>query len=177
MPWSIEPLATSGARFDGALQVYREAFSRPPYSDRERANEVRARIAAQHGRRPGFRAFCAMHSDGRVIGMTYGYHSQPGQWWHDAVAAVIPPAAYREWLTDPYELAEIAVAPAFQSMGVGRALITRLLEGLSESTCLLSTQTDSRAHELYSRVGFELIVEMKFTTGGKSFYVMGKRLR
>jgi GNAT superfamily N-acetyltransferase len=177
MPWTIEPLPTEGPRFDAALAVYREAFSRPPYSDRERAKEVRARIASQHGSRPGFRALCAIHHDGRVIGMCYGYHGSPGQWWHDAVAAAITPEEYRRWLADPFELAEIAVAPAFQSLGIGRGLIAGLLHGLSEATCVLSTQTDSRAHELYERVGFETFVEMRFMTGGKPFYVMGKQLR
>jgi len=59
---------------------------------------------------------------------------------------------------------------------VGSALITELLRGRPERTCVLSTRTDSRAHELYARLGFELIIEMAFTTGGWPFYVMGKRL-
>lgn len=177
MPWTIEPLPTEGPRFESALAVYREAFARPPYNDRERAREVRNRIASQHRARPGFRAFCAVHSDGRVIGMCYGYRSEPGQWWHESVAAAISPAAYREWLSDAFELAEVAVAPAFQSLGIGRALIEHLVAGLAERTCVLSTQVDSRAHRLYSRLGFEHIVEMQFLTGGKRFYVMGRRLR
>jgi hypothetical protein len=41
---------------------------------------------------------------------------------------------------------------------------------------VLSTRTDSNAHVLYSRLGFELIEEMAFTTGGYPFYVMGRRL-
>jgi GNAT superfamily N-acetyltransferase len=109
--------------------------------------------------------------------MCYGYRSEPGQWWHEAVAAAISPEAYRRWMTDSFELAEVAVAPAFQSLGVGRALIQRLVEGIPEAVCVLSTQTDSRAHELYSRLGFEMITEMQFMTGGKPFYVMGKPLR
>jgi ribosomal protein S18 acetylase RimI-like enzyme len=177
VPWTIEPLPKEGPRFEGALAVYREAFSRPPYSDRERANEVRKRIASQHGSRPGFRALCALHSDGRVIGMAYGYRSEPGQWWHEAVSAVVSAASYRRWMTDAWELAEIAVAPAYQSMGIGRALIDRLLEDVSEATCVLSTQTNSRAHELYERAGFQVFAEMRFVTGGKMFYVMGKELR
>ena len=176
MAWTIEPLPTSGSRFEAALAVYREAFSRPPYSDSERVNEVRSRIAAQHGRRPGFRAFCAMHGDGRVLGMTYGYRSEPGQWWHEAVAAAIAADAYAAWLSDAYELAEVAVAPAFQSFGIGRALIERLLSGVAERSCVLSTRSDSNAHLLYRRIGFHEITEMKFFTGGHPFYIMGRRL-
>ena len=177
MACTIEPLPPCGARFESALAVYREAFSRPPYSDTERANEVRARVASQHGRRPGFRAFCATHADGRVLGMTYGYRSEPGQWWHDAVAAVIEPAAYSIWLGSAYELAEVAVAPAFQSFGIGRALIERLIEGVPERTCVLSTRSDSNAHRLYRRLGFVELAEMQFFTGAHPFYIMGRLLR
>lgn len=176
MAWMIEPLPTSGARFEAALAVYREAFSRPPYSDSERVNEVRARVASQHRRRAGFRAFCAVHADGRVLGMTYGYRSEPGQWWHEAVAAVIGPEDYAAWLSDAYELAEVAVAPAFQSFGIGRALIDHLLSGVQERTCVLSTRSDSNAHRLYRRIGFQEITEMKFFTGGHPFYIMGRLL-
>lgn len=177
MAWTIEPLPTSGARFEAALAVYREAFSRPPYSDSERVHEVRARIASQHGRRPGFRSFCAIHADGRLLGMTYGYRSEPGQWWHEAVAAAIEPDAYARWLSDAYELAEVAVAPAFQSFGIGRALIERLIGRVPERTCVLSTRSDSNAHRLYRRLGFEEITEMQFFTGGFPFYIMGRVLQ
>ena len=55
-------------------------------------------------------------------------------------------------------------------------LVEHLLEGRPESTCVLSTRTDSRAHELYDRLGFEVITKMTFTPGGAPFYVMGKVL-
>jgi hypothetical protein len=42
---------------------------------------------------------------------------------------------------------------------------------------VLSTRTDSIAHRLYRRLGFELITEMAFASGGAMFYVMGKELR
>ncbi len=176
MSWSIQPLETSGPLFEGAISVYREAFSRPPYSDNERATEVRKRVSDIHQKRPSFRAFAAVHSDGRPIGITYGYHSQRGQWWYDTVESVLKPEQRQRWLSDAYEVVEVAVAPAFQSFGVGRALVHRLLQEATESTCVLSTRTDSRAHELYSRLGFEVIVEMPFAAGGHHFYIMGKPL-
>ncbi len=89
----------------------------------------------------------------------------------------LDPTAAKSWLGDSYELVEIAVHPAAQSLGIGAELIERLLADRHETTCVLSTRTDSEAHRLYRRLGFEELTEMAFTMGGYPFYVMGKRLR
>jgi len=177
MDWEIVPLPTRGPLFDGAIAVYGRAFALPPYSDPDRGAEVRDRILDLHRQRAAFHALAAVTGGEQVIGMTYGYRGVPGQWWHDTVARAItlPLAAY--WLASSYEIVELAVEPERQGQGVGSALMDRLLEGRSECTCVLSTRTDSRAHELYRRRGFEVITEMRFANRGALFYIMGKRLR
>ena len=84
--------------------------------------------------------------------------------------------SYTLSLTSAYELAEVAVAPAFQSFGIGRALIERLIAGVPERTCVLSTRSDSNAHRLYRRLGFVELAEMQFFAGGHPFYIMGRLL-
>jgi ribosomal protein S18 acetylase RimI-like enzyme len=176
MSWSIECLAVDGPLFEGAIAVYSAAFAEPPYSDPDRGEEIRTRMRETHSVREGFRAFCALVAPREVAGMVYGYHGAPGQWWHDTVAAAIPRSVAQEWLSDSYEVVEVAVAPQCQGAGIGSALIHRLLEGRPEKTAVLSTRTDSRAHNLYRRLGFEVIVEMPFAPHGAPFYVMGKQL-
>lgn len=129
-----------------------------------------------HGSRDGFHAFAAVQDDGTVVGMTYGYRGGPGQWWHDTVVNALSRELAAKWMRDTYELVELAVSPDHQGHGIGSALITRLLDGRREATCVLSTRTDSRAHMLYKRHGFETIIEMKFAPRGANFYVMGKQL-
>lgn len=167
----------SGPLFEGAIRVYGDAFAEPPYSDPDRGREVRQRLQNVHRSRPGFRGLIARTNDGRVAGMCYGYRGEPGQWWHDTVRRELTSEQARQWLDDSYELVEIAVDPAFQGHGIGTALIDRLLTGRPEATCVLSTRTDSEAHRLYRRLGFEVITEMRFAPQGAPFYVMGKRLR
>jgi ribosomal protein S18 acetylase RimI-like enzyme len=176
MTWKILPLQTSGPLFEGAIRVYAEAFAQPPYSDPDRGREVRSRMRDVHGKRQGFRAFAAFEEDGTVVGMIYGYHGSRGQWWHDMVMRRLDQPAAEKWLSNPYELVEVAVLPERQGQGIGAALIGCLLHGRPEATCVLSTRTDSDAHHLYRRLGFEVIVEMAFATGGAMFYVMGKEL-
>lgn len=177
MKWSIEPMPTRGPLFEGAIGVYGDAFAEPPYSDPDRGEEIRLRLQDTHSRRPGYHAFVAITENGAVAGMCYGYRGERGQWWHDTVSKQLSAAQNAEWLSDSYELVEVAVAPKYQDVGIGRALISRLLENRGEVTCVLSTRTDSLAHELYRRMGFEVITEMTFHFRGARFYIMGKRLR
>jgi len=177
MTCSIERLHVDGPLFEGAIDVYSRAFALPPYSDPARGEEIRSRIRDVHRDRPGFRAFCACLPGSRVVGMTYGYHGSPGQWWHDTVLRELDRNTATRWLGDSYELVEVAVDPDYQGRGIGAALIERLLEGVPEATCVLSTRTDSRAHNLYRRLGFQVITEMSFSPKGALFYVMGKDLR
>lgn len=172
----IRDIEPAGPLFEGAIAVYGDAFAEPPYSDLDRGREVRARIRDTHRHRKGFR-FLIAESEGAVLGMAYGYRGEDGQWWHDAVARWLGPRKSAEWLSDAYEVVEVAVAPSAQGRGIGAALVTALLEGRPERTAVLSTRTDSRAHELYHRLGFEYLAEMTFTAGGWPFYIMGRRLR
>ena len=176
MNWRIEPLPAEGPVYKGAVEVYSRAFAEPPYSDPDRGNEIASRVKSVHRGRAGFQAFAAVADDGRVAGMIYGYHGEPGQWWHDAVVRAVDRDAASKWFGDAYELVEVAVDPAFQSLGIGADLVNALLCDRPEATCVLSTRTDSRAHFLYRRLGFEVIKEMRFTLGGAPFYVMGRRL-
>ncbi|MCK9520740.1 MAG: GNAT family N-acetyltransferase [Dehalococcoidia bacterium] len=175
--WAIEELPARGPLFDGAIRVYADAFAQPPYSDPDRGREVRSRLRSVHRSRPNFRGFIAKTPGGEVAGMCYGYHGEHGQWWHDMVRNALTAEQARDWLSDSYELVELAVSPAYQGRGIGRALIERLLEDCDEATCVLSTRTDSQAHELYRRMGFEVITIMAFAPQGAPFYVMGKVLR
>lgn len=176
MSWQVKPLPLRGPLFEGAIRVYGDAFAEPPYSDPDRGNEIRTRMQEVHCHRPGFQAYAAVSDDDDVLGMTYGYHGLPGQWWHDTVRKALPQRIGADWLGDSYELVEIAVAPKRQSLGVGSALIHTLLADRPEHTCVLSTRTDSRAHLLYRRLGFEVVTEMVFAPRGAPFFIMGKRL-
>lgn len=177
MDWTISAIQAHGPLFEGAIAVYGEAFAQPPYSDFNRGAEIRQRLREAHSRRPGFRFLVACSSPERVVGMAYGYHGSAGQWWHDTVSEALDPLIAGEWLGDSYELVEIAVHPAVQGNGIGADLIEALLEPVRESTCVLSTRTDSDAHRLYQKLGFAHIKTMPFTVGGYPFYVMGKKLR
>jgi ribosomal protein S18 acetylase RimI-like enzyme len=177
MSWIIRPLPLNGALFEGAVRVYTDAFSAPPYSEPSRGNNVRTRLQTVHGMRPGFRAYCAVLPGHDVIGMAYGYHGTRGQYWHDLVYGACSPESRDTWLRDCYEIVELAVDPGYQGRGIGRRLVETLLFEREESTAVLSTRIDSTAPHLYRSLGFVPFHEMHFTDGGALFAVMGKALR
>lgn len=175
MTWNLQVMPLEGDLFDQAIEVYGKAFVLPPYRDPDRGREVRNRLVTAHHLRPGYDSRIAVEK-GSVVGMAYVHVSQTGQWWHDTVTAAIGRGRAEKWLSSALELVEIAVDPSQQSRGIGTALITELLADRSEETCMLSTRTDSNAHRLYGRVGFEIVHEMPFAPGGAPFFIMGKVL-
>jgi ribosomal protein S18 acetylase RimI-like enzyme len=176
MNWRITSLPTNGPLFEGAISVYGDAFARPPYNDPDRGHEISARIRDTHADRDGFAGYIALDDANQVLGMIYGYCGLAGHWWHDAVVRAVDRDTARTWFSDNYEVVEVAVHPEHQARGIGAALVRRLLEGRTESTAVLSTRTDSRAYELYSRLGFAIVNEMRFSPGGARFYIMGAPL-
>jgi ribosomal protein S18 acetylase RimI-like enzyme len=163
-------------RLDAMLATYAAAME-PPTDQMP----GRRTIMERHTEYPGFRAFVA----GRrrdVAGFVYGFHGEPGQWWHDVVYAALAETGgtehARAWMGDTFEVAELHVHPGSQGQGLGRSLITTLCEGRPEHTVVLST-LDARtpARNLYRSLGMtDLLTAFRFPGGGPLYAVMGARL-
>ncbi len=114
-----------------------------------------------------------------VLGFSYGFHGQRGQWWYDAVSAAltraIGSATTASWLADCIEVAELHVRKDQQRCGIGTRLLTGLTAGRPERTALLSTpDRDSTARRLYRRMGFrDLLTGYSFPGGSPPYTVMG----
>lgn len=188
----------------GRLVAVYEAAMRPP----PRMLSGREAILERHAAGPGFRALAALAPAQReprgsrepradpgisrprfpgrgqqpvIAGFAYGFHGQPGQWWHDTVAGALatryPPSA-TTWLADSFEVAELHVLPEFQGAGIGRRLLLGLVSGRPERTAVLSTQdAETRARRLYRGVGFtDLLTAFRFSGGDPAYAVMGAAL-
>ncbi len=162
-------------RLGEAMGLYAEAMGYPP-----EAGQHRAGFAVAHTRRPGFRSTAAVFGPepGQLAGFGYGYATSPGQWWHDQVRAALSPSLADEWLAGCFELSELHVRPRYQGQGLGRALLTTLVDGLPQQTVLLSTpEGDTRAWRLYRSLGFvDLVRHHLFPGDSRPFAVLGVRL-
>jgi GNAT superfamily N-acetyltransferase len=144
----------------------------------------RRELMRRHAGYPEFKALQARsagngHGDGMVLGFSYGFHGQPGQWWYDAVSAAlsraISPALAADWLADCLEIAEVHVRKNQQRQGIGTRMLTALTDCRPERTALLSTpDRDTTARRLYRRMGFcDLLTGYSFPGGSPPYAVMG----
>jgi len=160
------------------VAIYRDVFAGPPYAETE---EDAARFAdrlPRHAAIDGFRCAVA-RDDGRVVGFGYGYTTRPGQWWHDVVRAGLDPAAAARWLTGAFELAQLAVLPAWRGRGVGGRLHDRLLAGCPSPTAVATMiERDNPAVAFYRRRGWETLREgFRYPGVPGAYLVVGRSLR
>ena len=145
----------------------------------------RRELMRRHAGYPGFRALQILaggQGEGgcrRMLGFSYGFHGEPGQWWYDAVSAVLARTLGVElasqWLADSLEIAEVHVRTDEQRGGLGTRMLNALTAGRPERTAMLSTpDRDTTARRLYRRMGFaDLVTGYSFPGGSPPYAVMG----
>lgn len=123
---------------------------------------------------PGFRLYIAA-IDANPLGFIYGYHSLPGQWWHDQVRESLVQAGHESWLTDAVELAEVAVLPQFQGRGIGTRLVDAFLADVARPVLLAVEAADDKTHTLYAAHGFrDLITDFRYAGFDDRIVIMGR---
>ncbi len=160
------------ARSDEVLDVYAAAMEVP-----RAAAKTRKGILLSHLDRRGLRAVGALQGDA-LVGIAYGYVGEPGQWWHDQVAASLTPEQVRDWLLNAFEVCELHVRPELQGRGLGRDLLDTLLSDSAATTAVLTTPDhETRARRFYRAGGWqELVCGLRFPGDPRSFAVLGKPL-
>jgi ribosomal protein S18 acetylase RimI-like enzyme len=145
----------------------------------------RRELMRRHAAYPDFKAL-QMRAHGypsrdpsAVLGFSYGFRGEPGQWWYDAVAAALSrtvgPAQTAGWLADCVEVAEVHVRKEQQRQGLGTRMLSALTAGRPERTAMLSTpDRETTARRLYRRMGFtDLLTGYCFPGGSPPYAVMG----
>ncbi|WP_329092956.1 MULTISPECIES: GNAT family N-acetyltransferase [unclassified Streptosporangium] len=164
-------------RLDAVLGVYTEAMHPP-------VDQIAGRrlIMGNHATHPAFTCLFAELPDGTPVGIAYGFHGVPGQWWHDVVRRALADrhgeGGAHGWLGDALELAEIHVHPDYQGKGIGRAMIMSLCAGRLERTAVLSTRDQpTAARHLYRSIGFvDLLTQFVFPGGHERYAILGTAL-
>ena len=160
------------AHADEVLEVYAEAMEVSRSAARSRRS-----VLAGHLERQGLRGIAGLDGS-RLVGITYGYLGQPGQWWHDHVAAALGAPLARTWLTSAFEVCELHVRPAEQGTGLGRTLLEALLTDTGAATAVLTTpDRETRARRFYRIGGWQdLVLDLHFPGDPRTFAVLGKVL-
>ncbi len=177
----VECLSGEGvtARLEQFVAVYRAAFAPAPYNREEPEVLEFARALPLHTHRDGFRAVAAFDGDGHgIVGIAYGYRTQPGQWWYDNVSRALGDKETRLWLADTFQVTEVAVAPAYQRRGVGGSMLDALLSGLTYPRAVLSTlDAETAGRALYRARGWQDLLQGFYFPGvARRYAIMGRRL-
>ena len=158
----LQPLVPDTPAFDEAAECYRRIWGR----------DGRAAFR-EHAEYPGYRGVVAVE-EGSAVGYAYGYTTEPGQYYHEALRAVLPRSTYGRWLADCFELVELGVVPAARGRGLGGRLHDVLLDGLPHATSVLTTGVDNHpARALYEGRGWQALFEPFDPEGSKPMVVYG----
>lgn len=160
------------AHADEVLDVYAEAMEVSRSAARSRRS-----VLAGHLERQGLRGVAALER-GRLVGITYGYRGEPGQWWHDHVAAAMGEQLARTWLSSAFEVCELHVRPEHQGTGLGRTVLEQLLADTGAATAVLTTpDRETRARRFYRIGGWQdLVLGLRFPGDPRTFAVLGLEL-
>jgi ribosomal protein S18 acetylase RimI-like enzyme len=160
-----------------AYLLYAQSFLGPPHTRIESREEYLQRWA-RHSARPGFVFLTLSFASRSPVGFLYGYAARPGTWWYDTVSAALPTEVRDRWLTDAFELVELAVVPTSRGHGLGSLLLRRAFSTLPHRSVVLSTHRDRNpVVRLYLREGFEIIHPgLRFSESGEPFVVMARPL-
>ena len=160
------------ARSDDVLDVYAEAMQVSRSAARSRRS-----VLAGHLERQGLRGVAALDRN-RLVGITYGYLGEPGQWWHDHVATAMGAPLAATWLSSAFEVCELHVRPEHQGTGLGRTLLDALLTDTGAATAVLTTpDRETRARRFYRIGGWQdLVLGLRFPGDPRTFAVLGKHL-
>jgi ribosomal protein S18 acetylase RimI-like enzyme len=159
--------------------VYREAFTRPPYSKPELEVRLFEGALLQHADREGFRLVAAFGGEpGELVGFAYGFSCAAAQWWCGVVREALPARLASRWLEGSFQFSEIAVRPEAHGQGIGGRLHDHLLEGLPHRRAVLSTlRADTPAYRLYRSRGWVVLREhMAFPGVSRPYRIMGLEL-
>lgn len=162
------------------VDIYREAFGQAPYFKDEHEVRSFAKLLPHHIQRTGFHCVVAMEEDTRdVLGFAYGYTGAEGQWWHNLVSRDMSDEDAELWMSDVFEVVELAVRPTAQGNGYGSMVHDTLLSGRPHRTAALSTyDVETTALKLYEKRGWvTLLRNFIFPGYTEPYRIMGKKLR
>lgn len=114
------------------------------------------------------RIYVATKSQG-IVGLLYVTDYDPTGWWGAQVYPLLAPT----FQGIPVEINELAVAPAFQKLGIATALMTQLIQ-TEKTDFILSTRTfhNEPVKYFYEKLGFKkILAELPFPPHDEAYDV------
>lgn len=132
----------------------------------------------RHSTYVGYTGMVVQNDKNEIVGFAYGYTSLPGQYYNSLIEKEFDLKEKQKWLTDCFELVELAVHSSYRKQGIGKILMTKLFEEVENETTLLTTQVDNKqARNLYESLDWRVLKEPFFPQSKYDpFVIIGKEL-
>lgn len=164
----LEDGSTAEALFDPICQLYREAFSQPPFNRSEAHHQVQATQLRRLLADPTFGLSTAYAGD-ELVGFLYGIRLRPKTVWWDDFLSPVPEEVTREWEARTFALIYLAVASPWRRQGIGRRLVSVLLASRPEERATVSAIPEAEATQAFYRtLGWRYVGRQKGTAGQPS---------
>ncbi|WP_314253508.1 GNAT family N-acetyltransferase [Streptomyces kutzneri] len=147
----------AGRELDDLAPVYAAVFAEPPYNEGPRdVAEFLERYRREH-KTPGFRLVLARDA-GELAGFAYGLPlASTTGWWSGFLDTDLAEEFTREDGRRTFVVMELAVRAGWRGHGVGRALHTALLDGVTAERVTLTVRPEAPAAAWYERLGYALV--------------------
>ncbi|MBB6453248.1 ribosomal protein S18 acetylase RimI-like enzyme [Salirhabdus euzebyi] len=150
-------------------QVYKEVWEKNDNSIKERFRK--------HATYKGYRGYMIINEKNDLIGFAYGYTTLPGQYYNGLLRDTLEDKLADKWLSDCFELVELAVLSTERNKGYGKHLASKLVEGVTNKTAVLTTQMNNEiARNLYEKLNWEVVYKPFYPDKNNAFVIMGKKI-
>ncbi|SRR6266498_85836 len=167
---SLSDHSAARSLFDPICQLYGEVFSAASHHwNEDRSREHRKRLTTLVAD-PSFGLTTAfVGSD--LIGLAYGYQLPiKTQWWQGFLEPV-PADLTTEREGRSFAVIDLAVRQAWRRQGIGRRLLTALLESRHEERATLAVQPEAdAAHAFYRRLRWRYVGRVRGVEGESAPY-------
>lgn len=136
-------------------------------------------------RNPGFTSVVGLtrttEGTSTLTGVAYGFNGCQDHWWyqeiHHELARSVTSSDSLSFPPGFFQIEEVHVLPDYQSRGLGRELLTALLQPVTAPLALLSTpevpHEDNNAFRLYRALGFtDLLRNFTFVGDDRPFAIL-----
>lgn len=138
-------------------RLYDSVFSVEPFIWTDDASSVHAHELAELRDDPTFGITIAL-ADGTVIGFAYGHRLPRNHGWWEGFPRPLPTDLTDEWEGRTFALINFAVDTHRRGQGIGKRLLTQLLDQREEERVLLSVQPNAaQTQQIYRHLGWRQI--------------------
>lgn len=150
-------LALAEQWHDDICRLYEQVFSMPPFAWSEDGSIEHTQELSEVRNDPTFAVTIARDSE-RLIGFAYGHRLPVDHgWWQDFLEP-LPPTMADEWDGRTFALINLAVDEDWRGQGIGKQVLSLLLERRLEERAILSVQPAAvETQRIYKHLGWRKV--------------------